>query len=90
MANNKSNVKTNAKMDELVAIEKSPELTEYIIRTKIKDVRKTAMIIGVIVAFVTFACGFMVGFGMAAKSVPQNVIEVRVDSQNATADTEGK
>ena len=35
--NNKFNgAKTNAKMDELTAIEKSPELTEYIIRTKIQ------------------------------------------------------
>ena len=93
MANNtKSNVKTNAKMDELRAIEKSPELTEYIIRTKIKDVRKTALIAGIIGAGIAFACGLMLGLNIVKLSVPQNVVEVRVDSaQNApTTDSEGK
>lgn len=92
MANNtKSNVKTNAKMDELRAIEKSPELTEYIIRTKIKDVRKTAFILGIIAAIMAFACGLMLGLNIVKLSVPQNVVEVRVDSaQNAPTNTEGK
>lgn len=93
MANNtKSNIKTNAKMDELRAIEKSPELTEYIIRTKIKDVRKTALIAGIIAAGIAFACGLMLGLNIVKLSVPQNVVEVRVDSaQNTpTTDSEGK
>ena len=56
--NNKFNgAKTNAKMDELTAIEKSPELTEYIIRTKIKDVNKTALILGIIAAVMAFVIG---------------------------------
>lgn len=90
--NNKSNVKTNAKMDELTAIEKSPELTEYIIRTKIKDVHKTAIILGIIAAVMAFAGGVFVGLNINKISTPQNVVEVRVDSaQNApTTDDEGK
>ena len=90
--NNKSNVKTNAKMDELTAIEKSPELTEYIIRTKIKDVHKTAIILGIIAAVMAFAGGVFVGLNINKISTPQNVVEVRVDSaQNTpTTDTEVK
>lgn len=91
--NNKFNgAKTNAKMDELVAIEKSPELTEFIIRTKIKDVHKTAIILGIIAAVLAFAGGLMLGLNIVKLSVPQNVVEVRVDSaQNAqTTDSEGK
>lgn len=90
--NNKSNVKTNAKMDELRAIEKSPELTEYIIRTKIKDVHKTALILGIIAAVMAFAGGVFVGLNINKISTPQNVVEVRVDSaQNApTTDDEVK
>lgn len=90
--NNKSNVKTNAKMDELTAIEKSPELTEYIIRTKIKDVHKTAFILGIIAAVMAFAGGVFVGLNINKISTPQNVVEVRVDSaQNTpTTDTEVK
>ena len=91
--NNKFNgAKTNAKMDELTAIEKSPELTEYIIRTKIKDVHKTAIILGIIAAIMAFAGGMFVGLNINKSSTPQNVVEVRVDSnQNTpTTDVEGK
>lgn len=90
--NNKMNgAKTNAKMDELVAIEKSPELTEYIIRTKIKDVRKTALIVGLISVGISFAGGLLLGLNITKLSVPQNVVEVRVDSNVAQpTDAEGK
>lgn len=85
----KSNVKTNAKMTELRAIEKSPELTEFIMRTKIKDVRKSAMIIGIIAAVVAFAFGFFIGWRFNYVTAPQNVVEVRVDTAQNTP-TEGK
>ena len=88
--NNKSNVKTNAKMDELRAIEKSPELTEYIIRTKIKDVHKTALILGIIAAAMAFAGGVFVGLNINKISTPQNVVEVRVDSAQNTPTTEAE
>ena len=91
--NNKFNgAKTNAKIDELTAIEKSPELTEYIIRTKIKDVHKTSFIIGIIAAVMAFAGGMFVGLNINKISTPQNVVEVRVDSNqnNPTTDAEGK
>lgn len=90
--NNKFNgAKTNAKMDELTAIEKSPELTEYIIRTKIKDVHKTAIILGIIAAVMAFAGGMFVGLNINKISTPQNVVEVRVDSNVAQpTDAEGK
>lgn len=91
--NNKFNgSKTNAKIDELTAIEKSPELTEYIIRTKIKDVHKTSLIIGIIAAVMAFAGGMFVGLNINKISTPQNVVEVRVDSNqnNPTTDAEGK
>lgn len=78
----KNNIKTNDKMDELRAIEKSPELTEYIIKTKIKDVKKTALIAGIVAAFITFGLGVYVGMNIVRISSPQNVIEVRVDSNN--------
>lgn len=88
--NNKSNVKTNAKMDELRAIEKSPELTEYIIRTKIKDVHKTALILGIIAAVMAFAGGVFIGLNINKISTPQNVVEVRVDSAQNTPTTEAE
>ena len=91
--NNKFNgAKTNAKIDELTAIEKSPELTEYIISTKIKDVHKTSLIIGIIAAVMAFAGGMFVGLNINKISTPQNMVEVRVDSNqnNPTTDAEGK
>lgn len=88
----KNNVKTNDKMDELRAIEKSPELTEYIIKTKIKDVKKTALIAGIIATFFAFGIGVYTGMNIVHISSPQNVIEVRVDSNNnePTEPVEGK
>ena len=91
--NNKFNgAKTNAKMDELTAIEKSPELTEYILRNKIKDVHKTSIILGIIAAVMAFAGGMFAGLNINKISTPQNVVEVRVDSAQNTpkTDAEGK
>ena len=91
--NNKFNgAKTNAKMDELTAIEKSPELTEYILRNKIKYVHKTAIILGIIAAVMAFAGGMFAGLNINKISTPQNVVEVRVDSAQNTpkTDAEGK
>ena len=46
----KENVKTNKAMTEIEAIKKSPELTDFIMRGKIKDVRKSAIIAAILCA----------------------------------------
>lgn len=78
-----SNVKTNAKMDELRAIKQSPELTEFILNNKIKSVHKNAVIVGIFAAAATFVCGLLLGLNVAKISTPQNVIEVKLDTASA-------
>lgn len=91
MVKNKSNVKTNAKMDELRAIKQSPELTEFILNNKIKCVHKNAIILGIFASVVTFICGLMLGLNVAKISTPQNVVEVKLDAASVQGNgTEGK
>lgn len=72
------NIKENGEFDLLKKIEKSPQLTNYVIRNRVSDVKKTAVIAALIVAFVAFICGFMVGLNLFDISQPKNIVEVKV------------
>lgn len=86
----KSNItKNNSEFDLLTEIEKSPQLTNYVIRTKVSETRKTAIIIALIAVFLAFIGGVVVGLNMTKLSSPQNVIEVQVSNTGETA-PEGK
>lgn len=83
------NVKqTNAEFDLLGAIEKSPQLTNYVIRNKVSEARKTSAIIALIAVFIAFIGGVIVGLNMSNFSAPQNVI--KVDVSNGESNAEGK
>lgn len=82
----KENVKTNKEMTELQAIRKSPELTDFIMRTKIKDVRKSAIIVAILCSVLAFAGGFMLGSNTTKDAIPNNIVTIQLDK----ADTEGK
>lgn len=84
----KNITKNNSEFDLLTEIEKSPQLTNYVIRNKVSETRKTAAIIGLIAVFLAFIGGVAVGLNMSSFSSPQNVIEVQVSNGEAT--TEGK
>ena len=72
------NIKENGEYDLLKKIEKSPQLTNYVIRNRVSDVKKTAVIAALIIAFVAFVCGFMVGLNLFDISQPKNIVEVKV------------
>ena len=84
----KNTTKNNSEFDLLTEIEKSPQLTNYVIRNKVSETRKTAAIIGLIAVFLAVIGGVAVGLNMSSFSSPQNVIEVQVSNGEAT--TEGK
>lgn len=69
---------TDGEFDLLDSIKKSPQLTNYVIRNKTNEVKKTAIIVALVVAFVAFACGFMVGLNIFNISQPKNIVEVQV------------
>ena len=67
------------KMEELDAIEECPQLTEYIFRNKIKDVKKTGIIIVMMVAIAAFFAGLFIGINITSSAVPNNTIEVKME-----------
>lgn len=79
----KDNVKTNKNMTELEAIKKSPELTDFIMRSKIKDVRKSAVIIAILCAVIAFAGGFIIGANTTKDAIPNNVVTIQLDGQTS-------
>lgn len=78
----------NSEFDLLTEIQKSPQLTNYIIRNRVSETRKTATIIALIAVFLAFIGGVVVGLNMSNFSTPQNVI--KVDVSNGETNTEGK
>lgn len=70
--------KTNRDMTELQAIEKCPELTDYIMKTKISSIRKTSIILGIIVAGIAFVGGLWCGMNWTRTSIPNNVVQIEV------------
>ena len=84
----KNIIKNNSEFDLLTEIEKSPQLTSYVIRNKVSETRKTAIIIALIAVFLSFIGGVAVGLNMSHFSSPQNVIKVDVSGGETT--TEGK
>ena len=75
----KEYVKTNKAMTELEAIKKSPELTDFIMRSKIKDVRKSAVIVAIFCAVAAFAGGFILGANTTKDAIPNNVVTIQLD-----------
>lgn len=80
----KENVKTNKAMTEIEAIKQSPELTDFIMRSKIKDVRKSAIIVAILCTVVAFAGGFMLGCNTTKDAIPNNVVTIQLDSAKPT------
>lgn len=77
-------------MEELDAIEECPQLTEYIFRNKIKDVKKTSVIIVMMASIATFFAGLFIGINIASRAVPNNTIEVKVEQPQPTVQEESE
>lgn len=64
-------------------------LADYVVRTKVKEVRKSALIITLIAMALTFAGGVFCGMTIAKTSIPNNVIQLQV-GEGAKPVEEGK
>ena len=53
-------------------------LADYVVHTKVKESRKTALIITLILMAITFGLGVMVGTHWTKTSIPNNVVQVQV------------
>lgn len=59
-------------------VKKSPELTSYVIRNKVGEVKKNATIAIIIAVSVSFICGCIVGLNLFSIGQPKNIVEVQV------------
>ena len=53
-------------------------LSDYIVRTKVKETKKTAFIITIVAMFISFGVGVMVGTTWTKTSIPNNVVQIQV------------
>lgn len=76
------NDKTKYKLlteEDMKIIQSDPAgLADYVVRTKVKETRKTALIITLILMVVSFGLGVMVGTHWTKTSIPDNVVQVQV------------
>jgi len=59
-------------------------LAEYVVRSKIKECRKTALIITLIFMAIAFGTGVMVGMTWTKSSIPNNVVQIQVGDNAPT------
>lgn len=62
-------------------------LADYVVRTKVKETRKSALIITLILMAVSFGLGVMVGTHWTKTSIPNNVVQIQVGETEKPAET---
>lgn len=63
-------------------IRQDPEgLAEYIICSKAKEIKKTFLIITIVLVVMSFVLGFMVGNNWTKTSIPNNVVQIQVGDE---------
>lgn len=76
--------KEKINITDIQAIEKCPELTTYIMKNRVKSVRKTAVIVAIIVSVACFVAGLLIGSSWTSNSIPNNVVQVQVTAPEAS------
>ena len=59
-------------------------LADYVVQTKVKETRKTALIVTLIFTVLAFGAGVMAGMTLAKTSIPNNVVTVQVGGDATT------
>lgn len=90
------NIKKSYKMltdEDLKIIKSDPAgLADYVVRSKVKEARKTATILAIIAVVLAFGAGVLSGMVLTQSSIPNNVVQIQV-GEGQTAEpvkTEGK
>lgn len=80
---NNNNKKHLVLTDEDIKIIKSdPEgLADYVIRQKVRESRKTMLIITILVTVASFVLGTVVGGGWTRESIPNNVVQIKISEE---------
>lgn len=91
MTKNNTNPKQKLLTDEDIKIIKSDPvgLADYIVCTKVKEAKKTAFIVCLIMMALAFGAGVFVGMTWTKTSIPNNVVKIQVgDSVKAETKAE--
>lgn len=72
---------SESEMDLLESVDKSPQLTSYVIRNKLCEAKKNAIIMCLIASFLAFIVGFMIGMNIFHIGQPKNIVEVQVSEK---------
>lgn len=76
--------------EDIKIIEADPTgLAEYVVATKVKSARKSALIICLIGMILAFGAGAVCGMTWTKTSIPNNVVQIQVGDKAETAE-EGK
>lgn len=76
--------------EDIKIIEADPAgLADYIVATKVKSARKSALIICLIGMILAFGAGVVCGMTWTKTSIPNNVVQIQVGDKAETAE-EGK
>lgn len=60
-------------------IRQDPEaLADYVINTKAREIKKSALIITIIFVVISFAFGFIMGNSWTKTSIPNNIVQVQL------------
>ena len=60
-------------------------LADYIVRTKVKETRKNAIIALIVFMFLGFGAGVLVGTTWTKSSIPNNVVQIQVGNSETPA-----
>lgn len=92
--NDKKQYKTLSEQDMKIIQSDPAGLADYVVATKIRSARKTALIITILGMVLAFAGGAVCGMTWAKTSIPNNVVQIQVGDNEAKpveeADKEGK
>ena len=60
-------------------------LADYVVRTKVKECRKTALILTLIAMALSFGAGAICGMTWTKTSIPNNVVQIQVGNSETPA-----
>ena len=73
--------------EDLKIIKSDPAgLTDYVVRTKIKDNKKSLTIIALIMAILAFGAGVFAGLTLARTTIPNNIVLIKVGDNSEKVD----
>lgn len=75
---NKPKHKILTEMDMKIICQDPESLADYVISTKAKEIKKTALIVCIILMVLSFGAGVMVGMTWTKTSIPNNVVQIQV------------